>query len=313
MSFKEKIAAQRAALAARNAAFAKTYKFKVGKTHLYILPGLKNPDDVSREFGVHYIKDLVTGQMITSVGDAGICYGKDDPVRQAIQQLIEKANAVGDDDTAKKVKDWLAKPRYIVNAVVLKGSVDAENVGKVVQVDFSTNGWDGICSVFEQIMEEVDGFDIKNGAVITVERKGTTVTDTEYSYMPSLKQPATPPKQELLDKAMDLDTFVDGKFGDSVRDALAKLSNFLGRDVSGSAIGAAIASNAALAGPKTAPVDDDLISSLGSDTTGAVDADFDDLLGGDSIPETGGAKPAETKATESAGSLEDIMADLDNL
>ena len=321
-TFKQKMEAQRKAIADRNASFERAYKFKVGKTHIRIMPGVKVPENFDRKYGAHYIKHPVTQAMIAVVGDAEICYEKPCPIREGIGEVMSQAQSRGDDALAKAAKSWLAKEVYVVNAQIV-GGVDEENKGKVVRIEFSSNGFDSIASIMLDLDEQIDGFDIKNGAIITVERTGTGQTDTRYTYTPHLKQPTTPASEAIMAQRIDLDTYFDGKFGASVAKAQTALSNILGRDVSE---GALSASRAAAITDRSA-YDEDGISSKAA-TPEATDAEFDDLLDGDEIPpfdtpeET---KPAETKAATKASAkkteaaapkadeFEDILADLDNL
>ena len=304
-TFKQKIEAQRRAIAERSVSFERPYKFKVGKTHIRILPGVKDSTEISRQYGAHYIKDPRTGDLAAVVGDAEITYGKECPVRIAIKQCVQQANSRGDDKAAKVAKEWLARPVHVVNIQVV-GGVDEENKGKVVRAEFSEKGWDSILSVLEEVDAQVDDFNIANGVIITVERTGTGPTDTRYTYTPHLKQPSSPPSNDVLNQRVDLDTYVDAKFGASVDKALVHLSNVLGKDVSR---GALAAHNAAAA----IAYDDDIISS--SDTaapatpakTEAIDATFDDIL----LEEK--PAPATKKAEPAAKDMDDILADLDNL
>jgi len=310
-SFKQKLEASRKAIAERNASFTRAYKFKEGKTHLLLLPGVKVPENFEREYGAHYIKDPITDKILAVVGDAGICYGKQDPVREAIGKLIDQANKRGDDELVSKAKSWLAKPTYVINAQVI-GGVDTENKGKVVQLELSSTTFDVFCGCLEALEEQVDNFSIVNGAAITVERKGLGSKDTRYAVTPMLKQPAAPPSQDVLSQRIDLDTYVDSKFGEQVSKALTQLSNMLGFDVTNSAIGRAIQGTQAIANNSTAAEDDDL---LDTSKTQAVDADFSDSLLEDEIPPfAGGTVKAGAKtAPPVEDDFDSMLAELDNM
>lgn len=244
MSLKDKIAAQRKSIADNKAAFERSYRFKVGKTVCRLLPGVDDMDVFSKPYGAHYIKDPrdpAGKTIIAVVGDAEICYGKIDPVRQAIGEFISVCNERGDDTASKYAKDWLAKPSNIVNLEIISG-VDTENNGKVVPWEASSNQYDGVLSVMESVMNVDPAFSMEHGLVFEVERVGTGISDTKYSfgYFPGTATIA-PPSANVLAQRVPLDSYVAGKFGMQVTKALNHLSSLLGRDVTANAIAAAAA------------------------------------------------------------------------
>lgn len=297
--FKQRIEAQRKAIAERNASYERAYKFKVGKTHLRILPDVKNSDnDFWREYGAHYIKDPRTKELIAVVGDAEITYKTACPIREAVGQLIAQANEHGDDSSVASYKDWLAKPVFVVNAQIV-GGVDEENKGKVVRCEFSSASFDKILSALDDVMDQKSDFDPSHGIVVTVERTGTGQKDTRYSFTPHLSQPSAPPKSDVMGQALDLDLYVDAKFGASVNVALTKLSVMLGHDVSSSAIGSALREKTAIADTRKTEVQD---------------ASFEDVLDGDDVPPFDDAKTSKKGAAKPpADEFEDILADIDDL
>lgn len=264
MSLKDKIAAQRKSIADNKAAFERSYRFKVGKTVCRLLPGADDADTFSKPYGAHYIKDPrdPSGKTIIAVvGDAEICYGKIDPVRQAISEFISACNERGDETAAKYAKDWLAKPSNIVNLEIISG-VDTENNGKVVPWEASSNQYDGVLSVMESVMDADPTFSMTNGLVFQVERVGTGMSDTKYtfSYFPGTANVAAP-SANVLSQRVPLDSYVSGKFGMNVTKALNHLSSLLGRDVTAAAITAAgapaqIEGPAAVETVAAAPIED---------------------------------------------------------
>lgn len=251
-SLKDRIAATRANYAQRKAGFERAYKFKPGQTIIRLLPGVSDPDEFFREYGAHYIRDPNTDAMVAVVGDAQITFQRTDPVREAIGELMGRASRVNDQATYEKLKKWLAKPVTVVNAQIIKG--DDENKGKVVRPEFSSTAFDSILIALQLCADTADGSDgelMKNGlgALIVVDRVGTGPTDTRYTFSAYPKQPSDPVPQAVLDQRLDLDEYINGKFGDSVVKALAALSNMLGRDVTQSALGQAMTQTAELAAP----------------------------------------------------------------
>jgi hypothetical protein len=297
-NLKNRIAQARKSIADNRASFDRAYKFKVGKTIIRVMPGVKDSDDFSREYGAHYIKDSAGG-LVAVVGDAEICYGKICPVRDAIGQHIQRLVERGaPDETVKGVKGWLAKRVNVVNAEILAG--DDENKGKVVRCEFSQNSFDAILSVLEEVAES-DTFDMSQGVPIIVERVGTGATDTRYTFM-FCPRPVPAVSKEALAQSVDLQSYVDGKFGASVNKALTHLSALLGRDVTSTALGAAMATTAgSIAGPKS--IDEDLADLAGD--TATVDAEFEEK------------PPFETEAKSKTAApvddMEDILAGLDDL
>ncbi len=311
-SLKDRIAASRKAIADQKASYDRAYKFKVGKTIIRLLPGVQDPDEFSKEYGAHYIRDPSTDSIIAVVGDAQICYGQRCPVREAIQMFIDKCNARGDDVTAGKAKEWLAKSTNIANVQIVDGP-DSENKGKVVRPEFSQNLLDSMLSVLEDYALVDKDFDEKfrkNGFLLTVERVGTGKMDTKYTIAAYPKQPETPISDSVLAQRLDLQSVVDGKFGQSVLNALSKLSVLLGKDVTQSALGLAVQESAKIAHapvnnqPAAEPAGDDLTALLGE---GPIEAEFVDAPVATTAPEV--APAAETVTDE----FKDILADLDNL
>ncbi len=318
MSFAERIKAQRQAIADRSAAFTRAYKFKPGKTTILILPGKKDAEEISKEYGAHFLKDPTSGNIIAVVGDSGITYGKQCPVRDAIGEVIQMGQQRGNDTVVEKAKEWLAKPTFVTNVKIMDG-VDTDNKGKIVQPEFSSTAWDTICGIFESLMEQMPDWKVEFGALIDVERTGTGVKDTRYTYTPRLQQPKGPQKPDVMDQCVDLDAYVKGKFGDNIPKALTYLSSVLGRDVTGTAIAGAVTATAIAAPASTKTpaavdaviVEDELDLGDGSPTPPV--ETYDDILDGDFIPDATPVVATKTAAPAAVDNIEDILADLNTL
>lgn len=227
-NFRDRVAAQRQAIAETRASGDRPYKFAVGKTIIRILPGMQDPDDFYVKYGEHWIKDPATKAVLAVVGDAEITYGRTCPVRQAIGKFVAQQSAIGDQETAKFAKDWLGKESNITNTEIL-GGVDVENKGKVVRNAWSQNQLDGILSAIDTVFMGNPDFNMKDGLALVVERVGTGMLDTKYSYQ-VLPGNVPAPTPAVLAQRVDLKVYVDSKFGASVDKALLKLSALLGED-----------------------------------------------------------------------------------
>lgn len=329
MSLKDRIAAQRKQIADNKAAFLRSYRFKPGKTMIRILPGTAEPEDFSVEYGAHYIKDpRDSSKLLAVVGDAEICYGKPDPVRQAITDYIHAANERGDQDGAKAAKEWLARRSYVMNILII-GGADKENEGKVVPWEATSNQYDSVLSVIETMLEaDTDPFDLNAGLVLVVERTGTGVNDTKYNFMPFPNAAKYPANQTHLDQRHDLVAYRDSKFGTSVTKALGVMSQMLGYDVSQTAVGAALTANAPAAGALAAPASNTpaaaakaaaAAAAAETEASSDLDADLAALDESDNVTDavfeevepTAQAAPAAT--APAAADVDDIMAELDAL
>lgn len=336
-ALRDRISAQRKNIADSKAAFERPYRFKTGKTVVRVLPGTVTDDEFSKPYGAHYIKDPRDGdKIIAVVGDAEICYAKVCPVRNAIVDYIDRCNAAGDEAMAKKAKEWLARDSYVVNAEIV-GGVDTENNGKVVRIEFSRNQYDQVLSVMETLFMANPEFTMKDGLAIVIERTGTGVQDTKYSFQ-AFPGVMKPPTQAALDGRMDLQSYVDGKFGMSVTKALTHMSTLLGKDVTSTAIGSALTQAAAqlsapsattatttrttapaatTTAPATTSADDDLLALVpGATATNIVEAEFEDVNPLPPQQTTAATAPAATTAAPveaNAQQFDSILAELDAL
>lgn len=314
MSLKERIAAQRKAISDRSASFTRAYKFKEGKTYVRLLPGVEQAGEYSQKYGAHYIKDPSTGSILAVVGDAETTYEKYCPVRDAIGQVLARASDRGDEELAKKVKGWFARGVYVMNVQIVAG-VDTENKDKVVQPEFSEKSYDALLSIMQDMEEANANFDddfAKKGVTITVERVGMGATDTRYTFSMAPSQPKDAIPQPVLDQRVSLQAYVDGKFGASVAKALQHLSVMLGKDVTQTALGAAMVKTVeAIPGPATktttaASADEELLSLEG----GVTDAEFVETPATTVVVEP---TPAAAVTPADDAGFKDILAELDAL
>lgn len=266
-SFRDRVNAQRKHIAESRVQGEKAYKFMVGKTMCRVLPGVQEADDFSKIYAAHYIKDPATKATVAVVGDAEICYGKPCPVRQAIGRFVAECSAIGDVETAKFAKDWIGRESYVVNLEII-GGPDAENKGKVVRAELSKNQYDQLLSVIDTIFMGNPDFDMRDGLGVVVERVGTGVQDTKYRFE-ALPLVLPPPTAAILDQRVDLQTYVDSKFGASVERALTKLSLITGADAPNTSGGQAMLSNVQTKNDTVA-----LVGGSTAETTNIVDADY---------------------------------------
>lgn len=230
-SIRERIAEKRAKINDKTAGQQREHKFAQGKTHFIILPGKINPSEFFIELGMHWIKDP-SGRVVTAVGDRETTFGEPCPVREAINKFIEYGQSIGDDVIVKRGKQMLARARYKSNILILQAEGGDYNKTEPVVADFSENLFDKILS---QLQDDIDDSGdesaiSKDGSLVfTLERRGTGL-DTEYTVYSRGKK--APISNEVMDKAVDLNSYQRSKFDESVRKAVAYLSSEMGIPVS---------------------------------------------------------------------------------
>jgi hypothetical protein len=186
------------------------YKFKGGVTTIRILPGWRKDGDLtfSHPFGQAFIKNM-DKQTLAVIGDRRLTFGEDDTVRSIIQRALGEAAT---DAQREHYKDMLAKPRELVNALILD---DREVDPKVPQlVDFSE-------TQFDQILEQVDlagiseeFLDLNNGFNLKVSKSGTGF-NTKYSF--TFDRKSTPVDASVMENVIDIDSYIRSKFQDTER------------------------------------------------------------------------------------------------
>lgn len=297
-SLRDKIRAKRQQIQDKSAGQERSYKLSNGKTYFRLLPGaVAAPDEFYQEIGIHWIKDA-KGKVITAVGDREICYGEPCPVRAAIERFIKVSQEANDDDAVKRGKDMLAKPRFYVNAVIVKAPGEFEK-DKPVILDLPQSAFDSILSQIEDLLEETpaDGdltekgpFSLKSGVTFVIEKTGSGL-ETRYNAFIHAGSKAIPVPRAAYDAAIDLAGFKRAQFDGRARKALAALGDMLGTDLTDL--------SDSLAAPDT------VRSAALPPPTGKGAAD-DDILDGEIIED-------EEVAVDEAMSDDDILADLDDL
>lgn len=186
------------------------YKFKNGITTIRILPGWRGEDDPTffHSFGQSFIKNQ-DGKVLAVIGCRKCSYGEDDPIRNLIQQAQSQART---DAQAKLWKDALAKPRELMNALVLDDKEVDPNVPEIV--DFSA-------TMLEQIIEQVQlndigetFLDLEEGFNLKVSRTGSGF-NTKYTFVFDRKPTSVSPS--VMENLNDLDAFVRSKMADTDR------------------------------------------------------------------------------------------------
>jgi hypothetical protein len=222
-SIQEIIAQKRAQNAQKQTAMMNSYRFKNGATRIRILPGWdkENPELFYHDFGQHWIKDF-EGNVITTVGDSYTTYGRECEVRNAIEAAMRAAPT---DEHKSKLKEMLAKPRILVNALIL----DDKDVSSTepVLVEFSSTQFDQILAHMQFILEETGDsmINIEKGYDITIEKEGKGLS-TKYNFIVSRK--ATNVPFSSLDKLINLETYVQSQFAAKMQKAIAAVRQLTG-------------------------------------------------------------------------------------
>lgn len=186
------------------------YKFKGGKTTIRILPGWRKDGDptFSHSFGQAFIKNM-DKETLAVIGDRKITYGEDDPIRGLIQRAMGDAVT---DAQREHYKEMLAKPRELVNALVLDDKEVDPSVAQVI--DFSENMFDTILEQVELAGIAEEFLDLEDGFNLIVSKTGTGF-NTKYTFTFDRKSSAVNPS--VMDTVVDLDAYVRSKFADTDR------------------------------------------------------------------------------------------------
>lgn len=186
------------------------YKFKGGTTTIRILPGWRNGDPVFfHEFGQTFIKNQ-DKEMLAVVGDRQITFGEQDPVRDLIQRAKGEARS---DVEREFYHDMLAKPRVLVNALVLNDKEVDPTVPQLVE--FSETQFDNILKQID--MNEIgDEFlDLEKGFNLKVNKTGSSFKDIRYDFAFDRKPSSV--DKSVMENLVDIDAYVRAKFQDSDR------------------------------------------------------------------------------------------------
>lgn len=205
-----------------------TYRFKNKKTTIRILPTWRPADHEEpifyHDFGMSYIKDF-DGNLLAVVGDARITYGQDDPIRNLINKALGTART---DAQRQHYKEMLAKPRIIVNALVLDDKENADpNIPEIVE--FSSNQFDQVLAQMQLIAEGGENpLSLSAGYDLIVEKEGSGLL-TKYKF--NFARKATSVPESAMENINDIDSFLRSKFTDSDRASNAIKSLTQGADV----------------------------------------------------------------------------------
>lgn len=185
------------------------YKFKGGVTAIRILPGWRKDDPTFfHDFGQTFIKDM-DKNVLAVIGDRRITYGEDDAVRS----LIQKAQGDAITDAQREhYKEMLAKPRVLVNALILNDKEVDPNEPQVV--DFSETQFDQIAEQIELAGIADEFLDLNEGFNLNVSKTGTGFK-TKYTF--SFERKPTAVDASVLENLIDIDAFIRSKFADTER------------------------------------------------------------------------------------------------
>lgn len=239
---------------------SKMVSIKEGKTKVRILQA--SPDaKFWQEYGVHWIKTELKGKPVAVVGCRDAVYDEPCPICTAIEKTIESAV---DDDTIALAKEWKARKRVLVNALIRSGTDASEDP---VVLDLTTTTFDQILAIMEEFgTEGANVFDLDEGIDLIIERKGKGF-DTEYNVMQAAKSAPVP--KGTLAKMHDLLAFVEKEFfkGEETK-ALRAIAGVSGLSLAAPATKPlltsatvdedALETMAARSKPKTVAVDDDV-------------------------------------------------------
>ena len=218
-TMQERLRQKRQATADKRMGSKNAYKFKGGVTTIRILPGWRTEDPLtfSHAFGQAFIKNM-DKETLAVIGDRKLTYGEDDPVRSLIQRGMGDART---DAQREHYKEMLAKPRELVNALVLDDREVDPNVAQIV--DFSETQFDEILKQIDLNGISEEFLDLDNGFNLKVEKTGTGFK-TRYAFVFDRKPTKVDPA--VLETLTDLDAFVRSKFIDTDRaiNALKALS-----------------------------------------------------------------------------------------
>lgn len=186
--------------------YKNAYRFKGGTTTIRILPSWrKDAKDPTffHSFGQSFIKDR-DGKTLAVVGDRLMTYGEDCPIRNLINTALGEATT---DSEREHYKDMLAKPRVLVNALVLDDKEIDPTEPQVVE--FSETQFDTIVDqinmndIANEFLSLEDGFNLK------VNKSGTGF-NTKYTFSFDRKPSEVSPT--VMENIVDIDSFIRAQF-----------------------------------------------------------------------------------------------------
>lgn len=210
LSVKDRIAAKRGQIAAGKSKGIRPYKFKTGKTLFRILPAA-NGGDFDRPFGKMWLKSF-DGQQKFSIGDRDITFGELDPIKDMIFSAMR---AAPNEETRDHYKAMLAQRKNVFCALIISvnGVADPEqSPSEPVIIEVSETQFDNILAQFEAYTDMDPDYDLAGkdtGHLFSCEKSGSGF-DTKYTFLATPQK--APLKQEIIDKAIDLDAWIQGEF-----------------------------------------------------------------------------------------------------
>lgn len=223
LSVKDRIAAKRGAIAANKSKGVRVYKWKPGKTLFRILPATDG-GDWDRRFGKMWLKSF-DGQQKFSIGDRDITFGQADPIKDMIFKAMRAAPT---EELKEHYKDMLAATKNVFQVLIISvnGAADPDAPNTEPQiVEVSETQFDNILAQFEAYTDMDPEYDLAgkdSGHLFTCEKTGSGF-DTKYTFLATPQK--APLKQEIIDKAHDLDAWIQGEF----EGLEAKAIEFLGK------------------------------------------------------------------------------------
>lgn len=302
MGLRDRLDSTRQAAKERKAGSTRLFKWAIGKTKFRFVPGVEDESEFYAEYGLHWLKDE-NGSTVGAVGDASICYGRDDIVRDGLLEVRRYASQTEDEALEERVNDMLAKRRYIAAIQVIEapGEVPEEPV----LADFPQGVFEAILSMMEDVFNEADNDEeatsqlIGDDAIVfQIERSGTG-KNTEYSQTMTRKTASLP--KGASEQIPSVKDWIAAQFDSSKIAQAAKLvSQMLGRPLDDSVIEGALASSSS----QPAITDQSKKSSIADELD-------------DEIPLDGASEDSE-EADEAADPStveggDDVMAEIDNL
>lgn len=209
----EQLQTKRQEIADKKTGGKNPYKFKMKKTILRILPSWRpataEKQPIYHDWGQAFIKDL-DGNTLAVIGDRRMSYGEVDPIRNLIQSAMGEAST---DAQREHYKQMLAKPRVLVNALVLNDSDVDANTAEII--DFSQNQFDTILPLMEAIlMDGENPLDLEAGYNLVVEKEGAGLLTRYKLYF---ERKPSKVSASVLDTLVDLDAYVRSKCADTDR------------------------------------------------------------------------------------------------
>jgi hypothetical protein len=206
----EQIRLKRQATADKRMGMKNPYKFKGGVTTVRILPTWRKDGDTTffHEFGQAFIKNM-NKETLAVIGDRKLTFGEDDPIRGLIQRALGDAST---DAQREHWKEMLAKPRILVNALVLDDREVSPTEAQLV--DFSETQFDQILEQAQLAGIEEEFLDLTAGFNLKVSKTGSKFT-TKYTFTFDRKPSAV--DASVLDTLVDIDAYVRSKFSDTDR------------------------------------------------------------------------------------------------